>query len=135
MVVLVTKRRGRAWTMKKLTQINAIPGLVMGLITCSMTLIIGISPGTAQEEDLAIMASGILLIQGSVREVSVEDSSIVVKRSKAGRVNILVAPQIDLIGVSSIAELKKGQQVKIWYNTVGEENRAVKVELLPDLGC
>ncbi len=54
---------------------------------------------------------------------------------KGERLQILLSPQTKLIGIPLLDMLKKGARVKVWYSTFGEENRAMKVELLPELGC
>jgi hypothetical protein len=121
--------------MKTIKQMVGLSGLLAVLAGFLLLLLFSVSPATAQTDTLDMTSDGIVLIKGSVRKVSQEIDTIIVKSTKAGRIQILVAPQVDFIGISSLADLKKGQQVKVWYSPVGEENRAVKVELLPDLGC
>ncbi|MEN8199996.1 MAG: hypothetical protein ABFR63_07985 [Thermodesulfobacteriota bacterium] len=42
----------------------------------------------------------------------------------------------DFVGVPLLENLEKEQRVKVWYNSAGgDENRALKLEKLPDLGC
>ncbi len=77
----------------------------------------------------------VLILQGIVRKVSLKNNSFLVKVSKGERLQILLSPQTKLIGIPLLDMLKKGARVKVWYSTFGEENRAMKVELLPELGC
>jgi hypothetical protein len=76
-----------------------------------------------------------LYIQGSVRRIFPEKKMILVKVSKGEKMLILVGQQTGFVGISSLEELEKGQHVKVWCTVVGEENRAVKVEKLPEVGC
>ncbi len=77
----------------------------------------------------------VLIHQGIVRKISLQNSSFLVKFSKKEKLQILFSTQTTLIGIPSMVMLKKGARVKVWYSTDGEENRAMKVELLPELGC
>ncbi len=77
----------------------------------------------------------VLILEGIVRKVSLKNNSFLVKVSKGERLQILLSPQTKLIGIPLLDMLKKGARVKVWYSTFGEENRAMKVELLPELGC
>ncbi len=92
-------------------------------------------PVVAQNTVSEISTNEALYIKGSVRKVAAEKNTIFVKVSQGEKFQLLVAPQTDFVGISSLADLQKGQQVKVWYSLVGEEKRAVKLELLPDLGC
>ena len=76
-----------------------------------------------------------LFTEGVVKRISLKKKLITIKPSKAERVKIQIDEHTDFTGMSALEELEKGQRVKIWYTVIGEENRAVKVERLPDLGC
>lgn len=89
----------------------------------------------AQAETSALSGDGLLTLQGIVRQVSAEKNLFSVKVSKGKKLKILFSSQTRTIGLPSPATLKKGERVKVWYQRTGEENRAVKVELLPELGC
>ncbi len=89
----------------------------------------------AQDNSSGMSVEETLFTQGSIRKVSAEDNTIFVKVSREERILIQVTPLTDYVGMKSLAELKKGQRVKVWYTLAGGENRAVKVELLIDTGC
>lgn len=121
--------------MNTIKQLDGFSSLLIILAGFLLLLLFSALPVTAQTDTSEVTADGTILIQGSIRRVSLEMNTITVKMPKAGRIHIMVAPQIDFVGMSSLADLKKGQQVKVWYTPVGEENRAVKIELMLDLGC
>lgn len=89
----------------------------------------------AQTSTSEISIDAPLFIQGIVKRISLEKNLISLKPSKQERVKIKVDGKTDLVQFSTLEELKKGQRLKVWYTVVGDENRAVKVERLPDLGC
>ncbi len=83
----------------------------------------------------AVSVDETLLIQGVVRRVLPGKKMIFVKVTRGESIKILVCRQTGFVGTVSLKELERGQWVKVWYNSAGGENRAVKVEKLPDLGC
>lgn len=119
--------------MRAIIQINRQAGWLVILTGC--LLLFTPSFVTAQDSSSEISVEETLFTQGSIRKVSVENNTISVKVSKKERIQIMVTPLTDYIGMKSLTELKKGQRVKVWYTLTGEENRAVKVELLIDTGC
>jgi len=48
---------------------------------------------------------------------------------------INIVPETLLEGVSMIDELEKKQQVKVWYSIEENENKAIKIKKMMDLGC
>jgi len=76
-----------------------------------------------------------IFIQGSVRKVAAEKNTIYLKESRGEKFQVLVAPETNFVGMASLAELKKGKRLKIWYHLDGKDKKAVKVELLIDTGC
>ena len=104
-------------------------------VLIGVILISGGSISFAQADTSVLSDDGLLTLQGIVRKVSVENNSFLVKISKGKRLQIVFSSQTETIGLPSPAILNKGERVKVWYNHTGKENRAVKVELLPVLGC
>ena len=119
--------------MRAITQINQQAGWLVILAGC--LLLFTPSFLAAQDSSSEMSVEETLFTQGSVRKVSPEKNTISVKVSKEERIQILVTPLTDYVGMKSLTELKKGKRVKVWYTLAGEENRAVKVELLIDTGC
>ena len=114
-------------------QRNRLAGMIITLLGC---LLLFWAPLVAAQNSTSEMSvDDALFIQGSVKRISLEKNLITVKPSKKERIKIQLDEQTDFAGMSALEELKKGQRVKVWYTPVGDENRAVKVERLPDLGC
>ena len=77
----------------------------------------------------------IQLTEGKVKKFDPKKQVVTIQVNKREKVKISVNWNTALVGYSSLEEIKKGQRVKVWYTVVGEENRAVKVEKLLELGC
>ncbi len=119
--------------MKTMIQKNIQTGWLVILAGCLIFFSASFVSADSSSSEMSVEEA--LLIQGSVRKVLTEQNTIYVKINKEEKMQILIDPQTDFVGLSSFAELHKEQRVKVWYSLVGEKNRAVKVELLPDLGC
>ena len=119
--------------MRTITQQKKQAGWLVILTGC--LLLFTASFVAAQDSTSEMSVEETLFTQGSVRKVSTEKNTISVKVSKEEKIQILVTPLTDFVGMKSLTELKKGKRVKVWYTLAGEENRAVKVELLIDVGC
>jgi hypothetical protein len=89
----------------------------------------------AQDSSSGMSIAEPIFIQGSVRKVAAEKNTIYLKASKGEKFQVLVAPETTFVGMSSLAELKKGKRLKIWYRLDGKDKKAVKIELLIDTGC
>lgn len=76
----------------------------------------------------------VLFIQGSVKKIFSGQSGVVVKPTSGEKMRIRLDEQTELVGIPLLENLQRGHQVRIWYSG-GEENRAVKLEKLPDVGC
>lgn len=114
-------------------QRNRQTGMIFAIIAC---LLLFWSPlVVAQNSTSEISVDEALFIQGIVKRISLEKKLITIKPSKAERVKIQLDEQTDFAGMTALEELEKGQRVKVWYTVIGDENRAVKVQRLPDLGC
>ncbi len=119
--------------MQGIKQENRLAGMIIVLAGC---LLLFLAPVVAAQDSISAMsADETLLIQGTVRRVLLKEKTISVKVDKGKKIQILVGQLTGFVGISSLEELKKGQRVKVWYTVVGEENRAVKVEKLLELGC
>lgn len=76
-----------------------------------------------------------LFIKGKVKKISFETKTILIKPKKGETVSITFHEQTTLIGFDSFDEIKKKQPVRIWYTIEGENNKAVKIEKAPEVGC
>ena len=116
------------------TRQNSVQGAWLVILAgCLMFLIPSFV--VAGVDDSGMSVADTLFIQGSVRKVVPDTDTVTVKNIEGKRVKVVVSPQTEFIGLSSFTELAKERKVKIWYSLVGDTNSAVKVELLPDLGC
>ncbi|MBC8316681.1 MAG: hypothetical protein H8E41_02165 [Desulfobulbaceae bacterium] len=76
-----------------------------------------------------------VLVEGKVRSIAIDDGTITVKPNKGKKVLVIIEPTTAYTGDASLGEIKKNDVVKVWYVVDGENNIAIKVEKLPDLGC
>ncbi len=91
--------------------------------------------GHAQNIDNKSPVDANMLVQGVVARVVPTKNKVVVKPGKAERINIHVTAKTVFVGILSLQELSKEHRVKVWYDVVGDQHRAVQIERLPDLGC
>lgn len=111
-------------------------GTILGLL-----FLLGLSPifphPQGHTSDLFEEASTdqMIFVRGIISKVSTEKMQIAVRPLKGKRVVINIVPETLLEGVSMIDELEKKQQVKVWYSIEENENNAVKIKKMMDLGC
>ena len=111
-------------------------GALLGLL-----LILSISPifphpsGYASDFFEETSSDEMVYIRGIISKVSLEEMQIAVRPLKGKRVVITIDPDTILEGISQIDELDKKQQVKVWYSIEEENNKAIKIKKMMDLGC
>lgn len=76
----------------------------------------------------------VVSVRGLIESVA-DDGSIAVRSAKGERVVVSVGPETVLDGMRRIDELERKRQVKIWYTVFDGRRDAVRIELIPDLGC
>ncbi|MBT8332794.1 MAG: hypothetical protein HKP41_01755 [Desulfobacterales bacterium] len=76
-----------------------------------------------------------LFVRGLVSSVNIQDMVISVRPLKGKRIPIQLIPETILEGVSGIDKFEKKQQVKVWYIIEDNENRAIKIKKMMELGC
>ena len=76
-----------------------------------------------------------LYVRGLIRSVSVEKMEIAVRPLKGKRIIITLDPDTIMEGFEQIDELKKDQQVKVWYSIDNNINMAVRIKKMMELGC
>ncbi len=74
-------------------------------------------------------------VRGLISKVYPNRMEISIRPPKGGVVRIALDPDTILKGASRIDELKKEQQVKVWYSTGDGSNRAIRIEKMMELGC
>ena len=77
----------------------------------------------------------ILMAQGKVKSFDNEKQLLLIKTTKGERVTITLDWNTDLIGYSSLQEIKKEQGVKIWYSVEADKKTATKIERRLEVGC
>lgn len=72
---------------------------------------------------------------GVVKSLSLTDQTMVMKTDQSKRQLIVLTDQTTFKGVMVAEEIKAKQKVKVWY--VIEDNlfKALKIEVMPELGC
>ena len=108
----------------------SIPILIAGAL-----LLLFVPFASAENSNSAVSIDETLLIQGVVRRVLPVENMLIIKISQGEKISIRVDPQTGFVDIVALEELERGQRVKVWYTIIGEKNRAVKVERLPELGC
>jgi hypothetical protein len=76
-----------------------------------------------------------LYVRGLVSKVYLDKMQISVRPPKGKSVRISIDPDTILEGVSQIDEFEKEQQVKVWYSADDDNNRAIKIIKMLELGC
>lgn len=100
-------------------------------------LFVAVSTSGCAIRETGAMAAGqeTYLVQGVVQEISPAAGMLLVKPNKEKAVQLVIDQETSFAGVSSAAAIEKRQRVKAWYILDGGQNRAVKIEKMPDLGC
>lgn len=92
-------------------------------------------PAYAQNTNDAATENSGTIIQGIVAFVAPAEDKVIVKPSKGDRIKFIITEQTNFVGIDSAYELSKDDRVKVWYDFNDNDNRAVQLEKLPDLGC
>lgn len=87
------------------------------------------------DQDEMTLEQGFLTVQGMVKNISDDPPAITVKPHKGDAVRIMLDGDTVLSGVSSLDDIERRRRVKIWYRVDGGRKTAVKVDVLPELGC
>lgn len=95
-----------------------------------------VSTGYAdQGKDEPQLLADTVLVTGMVKSIDFESKTVVIKPKKGKKMSFSYADQTEFRGVVSLNEIEKRQQVKIWYFKDGNKNMAVRIQLVPELGC
>lgn len=76
-----------------------------------------------------------LFVRGLISRVYPERMMISIRPAKDDLVRVSIDADTVLDGLSRIDELKKEQQVKVWYKPENGENRAIRIVKMMELGC
>jgi hypothetical protein len=94
-----------------------------------------VPPGNSAELFEEMSTEGLLYTRGLISSVSLDKMQIAVRPPKDKRIVITIDPDTIFEGVKRIDELQKKQQVKVWYSPADDQNKAVKIKKMMDLGC
>ncbi|MEN8141172.1 MAG: hypothetical protein ABFR97_08130 [Thermodesulfobacteriota bacterium] len=106
----------------------------MNLVACCLVLLSAVIVH-AEASGSSVPAKEIIEIEGVVRQVSPDKNILRVKVVKGEKVKLRLYRQTDFVGLASLAELERGDRVRVWYREVAGENMVEKIEKLPALGC
>lgn len=72
---------------------------------------------------------------GVVTRITLGKATLVVKNSEGKRQSIFFTEQTQFKGVLLAEEIKVKQKVKVWYVLEDDKFKALKIEVMPELGC
>ncbi len=72
---------------------------------------------------------------GVVKKVSLHKGILVLKSSEGKRQQVVFDGQTALKGVLLVEEIKAQQRIKVWYVLEDDLVKALKIEVMPELGC
>ena len=115
-------------------RLRMLPKSIIAIVSLSLLFIL---PGLAlaQSQDEMMSFEQELVVKGKVKDIFFLEQVIVVKPNKGKKMQFRFDDKTLFSGFSSLEEIERMQRVKIWYQTDDEENKAVKIEKVPELGC
>lgn len=72
---------------------------------------------------------------GVVKKVSLQKGFLVLKSPDGKRQQVVFDEQTALKGVLLVEEIKPKQRIKVWYVLEDDLVKALKIEVMPELGC
>ena len=105
---------------------------VLLLTSCLWFMALPILANETLEE---VSTEDTLYVRGLVSKVYLDKMQISVRPPKGKSIRISIDPDTILEGVSQIDEFAKEQQVKVWYSVDEDNNRAIKIIKMLELGC
>lgn len=104
-------------------------------LVCSFFLLIPSLSFAAADTKVVDSTETILTTQGKVKTFDLENHVLLIKTSKGEKVSIVLNGKTDLVGYSSLQEIKSKHGVKIWYTVKQDKKVAVKIEKKIQVGC
>ena len=109
-----------------------VMGVVLLLTSCLWFAALSTMANETLEE---VSTEDTLYVRGLVSKVYLDKMQISVRPPKGELIRISIDPETILEGVSQIDEFEKEQQVKVWYSVDEDNNRAIKIIKMLELGC
>ncbi len=72
---------------------------------------------------------------GVVKKIVIDKALLVIKTDEGERRSIVFTEKTTYKGVLAAEEMKPKQKVKVWYVLEGGLVKALKIEVMPELGC
>lgn len=112
------------------------PNTLLLLSLSLLLIVLSAAPLAAGDSFEEMSTEGRLFVRGLISGVHPDRMQISVRPAKGELVRVSIDADTVLEGVSRIDELKKEQQVKVWYAPDKDNNnRALKIEKMMELGC
>ena len=102
-------------------------------LLCWTLLATSVVYGIQFEEEVS--TQDYLFAKGIIKSISIEDQTIILKQKAGPNISISIDEDTVFEGFYKLSELKIRQKIKIWYQPVKEENKALKILKPLDLGC
>lgn len=122
-----------------MVQLQRMTKKIMVLLFAGCVSLIASGVAWSESQDSMVVSIGQtsaeLIVKGKVRKISFETNTILLKPKKGGRISIIFSEKTELKGFDHFQEIQKKQALKIWYTVEGENNIAIKIEKIPELGC
>lgn len=111
--------------------------LILFLTIIPILLFVGPGISFSQENAAGMsMEQDFLVIEGKVSRVSPDSYELTVKPDKGKKIMVEIEPETIFIGdATSLQDIKKRQNVKVWFFSEGGKNKATKIEKIAELGC
>ena len=119
---------------------NRINLMILNILPITLVLMVLTLPFSAGAQSFSVademsMGKSVVFVNGRIASLSTKTKLMIVKPYKDKKIRIQLADETDFVDFYSLGELEKGLRVKVWYRADGENNRAVKIQKLPELGC
>ncbi len=85
------------------------------------------------EEDVS--TEQCLYAKGIIQSISPEELTIVLKQKEGPKIRLSIDRDTIFEGFYELTELKRRQQLKVWYQPGEQENKALKITKPLELGC
>ncbi len=76
-----------------------------------------------------------LSLSGVVRQISITEGSLTLKPKEGRRQRVVFTTETLYEGVLNASEIKVKQKVTIWYVRENDLLKALKIKVMPELGC
>lgn len=116
-------------TMKQLAKIIGLMCILGQLIIMQGSL------SFAEEVFEETSTENLHFVRGIVSSVSFQKMQLAVRPLKGKRIVIDIELDTQVEGVLKIEDLRKEQQVKVWYTPAEQQNKAIRIEKMMELGC